>query len=119
MTFDTALKPINKTAALVIGKGTHFNPKIKFNCHDERDTCPNVWEKLPTKNGLNLTGLKTGWLTVVGLSEEKKNRWVCRCVCGRYVFRYAKALRNSKNKNDKCITCNKIEWLSNKNRCNK
>jgi len=112
---DTHLFPINKTAAFVVSSGSHFEPKIKPHCHDERDTCPELRLQWGTQETFNLTGLKCGWLTVVGLSEEKKDRWVCRCVCGKYVFRTAKSLRKTKSIVDKCIYCNKLDYLRQKN----
>lgn len=105
---DTHLLPINKTAALVVANGTHFEPKIKPNPHDERDVCPQI---RAVTCSFDLTGLKCGWLTVIGLSEEKKDRWVCRCVCGKYVFRTAKSLRRVKDIIDKCMHCNKLDYL--------
>jgi hypothetical protein len=105
---DTHLLPINKTAALVVSNGTHFVPTIKPNPHDERETCPQI---RAVTCSFDITGLKSGWLTVVGLSAEKKDRWVCRCVCGRYVFRTAKSLRRVKAVIDKCIHCNKLDHL--------
>ena len=108
---DTHLLPINKTAALVVSNGIHFEPKIKPNPHDERETCPELRLRWTTQKTFNLTGLKCGWLTVIGLSAEKKDRWVCRCVCGKYVFRTAKSLRREKVIVDKCIHCNKLDYL--------
>jgi hypothetical protein len=110
---DTHLLPINKTAALVVSKGTHFEPKIKPHCHDERDILPLTIHNR-TIGGLDLTGYKSGNLTVIGLSLEKKKRWICRCVCGKYVFRTAKSLRRNKNIVDKCISCNKLDYLTSK-----
>jgi hypothetical protein len=108
---DTHLRPINKTAALVVSTGNHFEPKIKPHCHDERENCPKLRLKWATQETFNLTGLKCGWLTVVGLSAEKNDKWVCRCVCGKHVFRTARSLRRVKNVTDKCIHCNKLDYL--------
>lgn len=112
--FDTHLLPINKTAAFVVSGGVHFDAKIKPNPHDERDTMPYLRRKWDTQKIFNLTGLKVGWLTVIGLSEEKDNRWVCRCVCGKYVFRKAKSLQRIKSVDDKCLHCAKLDYLSKK-----
>ncbi len=97
----------------MVSTGIHFEPKIKPHCHDEREILPlTIFNRTP--NGLNLEGYKSGWLTVIGLSAEKKHRWVCRCVCGKYVFRTAKALRRNKDISDKCIHCNKLDYLKQK-----
>jgi len=108
---DATRIPINKEAAIVISKGTHFSPKIKPHCHDERDIIP-VVRKVTGK--VDLTGMKVGWLTVIGLSEEKNKRWVCRCVCGKYVFRHAKSLQRNKEIEDKCINCCKLDYIKEK-----
>lgn len=108
---DTHLLPIDKTAALVVSNGTHFDAKIKPHKHDEREALPHLRLKWATQDSFNITGLKVGWLTVVGLSEEKNNRWVCRCVCGKYVFRSAKSLRRAKSVDDKCLHCAKLDYL--------
>jgi hypothetical protein len=112
---DTHLLPINRTAAIVVSPGTHFTPKMKPNHHDDRDICPYLRSEWPTKDQFNLTGLKKDWLTVLGLPEEKNDVWVCRCVCGKYVFRTARSLRRKTTQIDKCTTCKKldyIQWLS-------
>ena len=111
---NPTLKPINKIAAIVVQPGTHFTPKINFDCHDEREIQPPIQSKrLMRRSGVGyLIGHKKDWLTVIGLSSEKRNRWVCRCVCGRYVFRTAKTLKRKTNQLDKCIVCKKLEYLS-------
>jgi hypothetical protein len=51
-----------------------------------------------TRGGIDLTGLRVGRLHVIGLLQRDNNRqpgvWVCRCTCGDYCGRKAKALRN-------------------------
>jgi len=111
---DAHLLPINKIAARVVSGGTHFEPTIRPSCHDEREVCPEIRLRWPTQNTFDITGLKSGWLTVIGLSAEKTDRWVCRCVCGRYVFRTAKSLRRIKSAVDKCIHCDKLDYLKQK-----
>jgi len=58
----------------------------------------------------DLTGLRCGQLTVIGLSVERasggsggKCRWVCRCVCGYYVTRNQAV--------DRCDRCRHTEGL--------
>ena len=102
------LLPINKTAAIVVSSGTHYEPKIKPSTQDERETYPRI---RAVTCSFDMTGLKSGWLTVVGLSDEKQGRWVCRCVCGKYLFRTAKSLRRVKVVDDKCIHCRKLDHL--------
>lgn len=97
-----ASAPLNKDAAVARdGKGTHWTPEMKLSRGKVRHFAP-----IPTKPlkmmymATNLTGLRVGKLTVVGLAdfpERNKKRpaaWVVRCVCGYYETRTAKALRN-------------------------
>jgi hypothetical protein len=109
--FEIHLKPIDKLAAIVVSRGFHFEAKIKKDCHDERDILPACRLHWASKEIFDLTGLKVGWLTVIGLSEEKKDRWVCRCVCGKYLFRTAKSLKKDKTVIDKCLHCLKLDYI--------
>lgn len=67
----------------------------------------------------DLTGTITGHLRVVGLwrsqcghrGSANRNRWVCRCVCGYYVIRTRKALRNPINQRDACDRCLHVRHL--------
>ncbi len=88
-------KPVNKTAALVVGssKERHLNHKSP-NAY-ESETPYKTMDRLPfhsRKTLKDLTGIKTGRLTVLGYSSEYKRRWVVRCDCGRYCLRKNKPL---------------------------
>jgi len=59
---------------------------------------PILKNELHNPDFTDLTGVMAGSLTVVGLSVERAARnkgalWVCRCSCGYYVYRTAKALK--------------------------
>ena len=91
------LMPSDKTAAVVGGKGVHyeFQPADATKVHSQ--------VPLPTRiangrdrgrpNFVDLTGAQIGRLKVVGISAEIKEndqnkiRWVVRCVCGTYEMR--------------------------------
>ncbi|SMB82342.1 hypothetical protein SAMN05660772_02066 [Pasteurella testudinis DSM 23072] len=106
------LVPINKTAALVVSKGVHF--EVENSNHDEFKKSPYpTWKKRPSSLFHNsdfedLTGRKQGKLTVIGLLKGVYNKWVCRCICGNYTLRRAKAIRNINNKFDCCGECRKL-----------
>lgn len=114
------LRPINKTAALVVGNG------VSFHIDDNRENT--VCERVPlplraiTKEMLespgftDLTGLKKGRITVMGLHLNRGNRgaaWSVRCVCGIYETRVSRSLK-SDFPYDGCIECKEIVYLKRK-----
>ena len=101
--------PINKTAALVTGKGTHFDPVIKPSCYATTDIRPRL-RPVP-KNTLDLTGVRFGRFVVVGLPADLNDRWVVKCDCGNYEHRRAKAIRNLANNVDRCNVCRKTHYI--------
>ncbi len=64
-----------------------------------------------------LDGTKFGWLTVIGRTKAKRRKlslYLCRCNCGRYTERKAKAIRNPKNNKDACGLCLETKRLQRK-----
>lgn len=102
--------PVNRTAGIVTSTGTHFEPKMKPHTIKQTDIRPPVW-KGKHKSGFDLTGTRFGRFVVIGLSAEKKRRWVCRCACSNYEFRTAKAILNPLNSEDSCHVCRKIKHI--------
>src|SRR5688572_33509491 len=49
-----------------------------------------------------MLGTRFGYLTVKGFSADRPKSWVCRCLCGRYTLRKAKAIKNPANNRDCC-----------------
>ena len=69
-----------------------------------------------TGGGVDLTGRTVGSLTVVGIAggvrrKDSMRSWVCRCVCGRYQTRHARAINNPRNANDCCDHCRHVQYL--------
>lgn len=102
------MKPINRTAALVVSKGTHFHPNKKVQTADQKT--PIRTRKVPL-NIENLTGRRRGRFTVLGLAEGMKGRWVVRCDCGTYSLRRSKAINNPENDQDRCEECRHLAFL--------
>jgi hypothetical protein len=112
-------KPLNKTAALVTGKGVHWEPRKKI--VNEWDVSSDV--PLPTRDFpktsdpvSNLTGLRVGRLEVKGLSANHTQSktgaaWVVRCTCGQYEIRRTKFLKTGDPERAMCIRCNYIAEL--------
>ena len=112
--------PFDKTAAMVTGKGEHYEPAMKPTSRAHSDVpLPMVpaHKLFGTQVGIakELTGTVFGRMTVKGLSKfknpKKKAMWVCRCACGNYEQRTAKAIRNPGNSDDCCERCRKIKYL--------
>lgn len=103
--------PVDKTAAMVTQKGTSFVPKIKPHSITVTDIRPQIWNGTHL-DGFDLTGKRFGRFTVIGLSAEKRSRWVCRCDCGNYEMRRAKSVQNPANDFDRCIICRKTLYIT-------
>lgn len=107
--FDrTARVPVDKTAALVASKGTRVEFQGKFT-RPLLEKCPRVWSNVKQRCVTDdLTGRRFGRMTVIGLSKERPKLWACRCSCGLFEFRKAKAIKNPTNTWDCCEKCRKI-----------
>lgn len=106
--------PIDKTAALVTGKGWKGVDSIKRFGVQRWETCPPLKSRYDVKDIISrinnslpvsdrkqdLTGKVFGRLTVMGIHEYKwseKVAWIVRCSCGIFEPRKWKALLNPKH----------------------
>jgi hypothetical protein len=113
------LMPANKTAALTASKGEHFEWAAS---HCTLHSSAPIPHRTPNREELikpsfkNLTGMKFGRLSVLGIAAEipskaKGQRWVVRCVCGAHEIRKAKAIkaaasgRNGEDNSQMCAWC--------------
>ena len=109
-----ARKPINKTAAMVFAKGVSFESSLKDLVNDQsnpfllKDT--RSYKKI-SPSFVDLTGVKFGRFTVLGMADGMKKRWVVRCSCGWYSTRCKKAITNEKNCHDMCEQCRYLIYL--------
>lgn len=94
--------PINRTAALVTGRGDNFafRPDVSTTDSD----LPLATKERPENVERDLSGVKFGRLTVIGYSATKKKRWVCRCVCGTYTLRRTETILAAPRDNS-CDQC--------------
>jgi hypothetical protein len=110
-----AKAPVDKMTAIVTyAKGVNFEPNKKvLNRDNEFPIKIRKIGKKPSKNKdfKNLTGIKFGLFTVIGIAEEYKGAWVVRCNCGRYSTRTKKAILNEKNNQDRCEHCRHLVFL--------
>lgn len=106
-----ALSPVNKTAALVVSKGEHYEMSSKIKLKEYVGPPRMVAkEDYPKSSGfIDLTGREKGRLKVIGLMAEENGRWVVRCVCGTYTTRSARSIKSiERNPNaayDACAEC--------------
>ena len=106
-------QPVNGNAARVTQSGEHFEPRKNIKTL-HKTAPPEIERDLPslTPTGFkNLTGMRRGRLTVIGLLKGSLKRWVCRCDCGRYTARRAKAIKNKNNTQDRCDECRHLAFL--------
>lgn len=101
--FDTVapLIPFDKTAGHVAARGERFewapSPGNSHSADPITYRAPNREERIMPQF-IDLTGKRTGRLTVLGVAAEipsngNGQRWVVRCVCGAYETRKAKSIK--------------------------
>ncbi len=107
-------RPINKTAALVTGKGVHWEPRKELIKPWDawRDT-PLPIAPMPKLSPFQV-GFKVCRLTVIGYGGKtnKSGRWVVRCTCGMYGHQRAKFLMswNAKSR-AMCPRCDHLSQM--------
>lgn len=105
---------IDKKSALVaFGKGVNYEPNKKVQTNDSDLPLaikPITKVMLIDPNFINLTNVKFGRFTVIGLSLDFSG-WVVKCVCGKFTTRSKKAILNPKNTQDRCEHCRHIAHL--------
>ena len=108
-------EPVNKVAALVTSKGIHWDAGMPGKDRFHSDICPALKDLETIKNTSptfeDLTGTRTGYFTVVGISADHKKdkkrgaKWVVRCDCGKYEIRYKRTIKNPESFGDRCFAC--------------
>lgn len=102
-------KPVDRTAGMVsrgYDEGWDYTYEQNSSSHIESDTfLPFIAE------GCNHTGVKRGSLTVLGWYAERPSRLVAKCDCGKYVVRKVKSINNSRNSQDSCNECRRLDYL--------
>lgn len=102
------MRPVNRLAAEVTGKGVHYEPQKKI--------AQQHWEiqppTIPTpRNIRDLSGIRFGRFTVLGLYSGGGGLWVVRCVCGDFETRRSRAINNPRNTRDRCDKCSHLRHL--------
>ena len=111
--------PVDRTAARVTSQGPKW---VESSAKNDRYFSPVPHPTRPLAwNQQNLAGRTIGTLTVIGLAAWKaanakatasqRTRWVCRCLCGWYVIRSTKAIKNPNNAEDACDRCRHLAQL--------
>lgn len=116
-----ACAPLNKTSALVTGRGTGWEPAKRV-ISDTDAWQENPLPLFPLDNpqakaiAHDLVGRRLGWLTVVGYggrrstSKSAKAVWVVRCDCGMYGHRKYRSLQKETGC-DMCPNCDYLQEL--------
>lgn len=111
--------PVDKQTALSTSKGFVYEPDKTVTVR-EWDAPPKL--KFPREKALDLTGVRFGRLTAIGMDATKTMTkhtyptWVCRCDCGRYTSRRAKSIKNPNNNEDRCAQCLHVKHLQRRGR---
>lgn len=102
MNFDkiATSAPVNRTAAMQTASGDAWVPTINIlDWYPDQPKLANI-DRAARLNPefKDFTGMKFGFLTVLGLMDKKSDNtpasWVCRCVCGSFCTRRAKSIKN-------------------------
>lgn len=109
--------PIDRLARRQMLPGTNWEPRLKNGGEPVFDTPP-PFASITVRPGetptQDLAGRRAGMLTVVGYfgrGPGGKQKWVCRCVCARYVIRIAATLKRGTDGSDKCRVCRHLDYL--------
>lgn len=118
---DMNRQPVNRVAAQVTGKGTHWEPEKKRMMGDSETPLPVLSrDQMDGNQRSNLDamlGKKFGRLTVMGVAADQGGkstrgmRYVVRCDCGTYTYRRSKSITNEKNGIDCCDNCRHLIHL--------
>lgn len=113
-----ARTPIDKTAAMVVGRGFHYEPakRVMNNDSDMPIATREIRKVERNAQGFkDLTNTRYGRFVVLGPSRDHSAAWVVRCTCGRYSTRTAKAIKNPANAQDRCEHCRHLAFLKREN----
>lgn len=123
--------PIDRVAWRVVGKGEHYErpDRLRMMCFDK---APPMRDRGVGPRGVmtqDLSGMRTGHLTVVGYwgrTEKKYTRsgvrgggyhyWVCMCLCGLFTVMTGKALRRIRRPDEGPLMCAACQSDANKRR---
>lgn len=111
-----ARRPVDGNAVAVLRGGYTFIPGKSIVSDDSAVPLPT---KPVPRDAPDLTGVRYGRMTVLGMSEKggkKGARWVVRCLCGTYSLRTTRAVKSPLNRGDMCAECNYVEQLKKKRR---
>lgn len=111
-----ARRPVDGNAAGVLRGGYTFVPGKSLVSADSAVPLPT---KSVPRGTPDLTGVRYGRMTVIGMSERggrKGAKWVVRCLCGTYSLRKTYSVKNPLNHDDMCAECNYVEQLKKKRR---
>ena len=103
--------PVNKMASISI-QAQSIDNKFEIKNLDKKIGVM-FWKErrpmIPPPKRYDLTGVKFGRMSVVGYLG--RGSWQCRCSCGNFTSRRAKAIRNKNNNVDACVECREVAYI--------
>lgn len=122
--YDLGAVPVDANAREVLKPGDHYDPALRPDSQLEWDTPPPAVSRARGRHEIppeDLTGMRIGSLTVVsywgkrgtGGRGSNAQKWVCRCICGRYALRNGKAIKNKVQSKDGdcCRVCSHLHSI--------
>ncbi len=103
-------RPANRTAAVVLQKGQHFEHRPDDNIFDA--PLPVLGYTGPTE--FCLIGERFFRFKVVGYlgkNSRKCGKWLLRCDCGKYTVRSGKIIKTLDEEHGKCGHCQELEYI--------
>lgn len=118
-----ASRPADRNAAAVTAESrdnfTSIKQILRRHSDQRLKTRPPNQAERGSSSFEDLSGRLFGRFRVVGIfdgegaprGKQATMMWVCRCACGRYQTRTARAVRNPKNTGDCCDECQQLRYL--------
>lgn len=110
--FETDLSPVDKTAAIVVGKGVHYDPNMVHQF--EHYINPPATLQFTGPKDQDMAGRKYGFMSVVGYLGKRGRGalWLVKCKCGMYEVRRSKSIKKASPR-DKCQACHHLDHIKN------
>jgi hypothetical protein len=106
--------PINRQTAMIMAGGEKPmlpNKNEHFRSHGRPEVFNQIPKFIKQAGWRDLTNIKFGRFTIIGLKKDNVSRWVARCSCGVFELKKAKAIKSKLNDLDMCNVCRKFEYL--------
>ncbi len=101
-------RPANRTAAIVLRKGQHFEEPEYTNLFD----APLPLKRYPgDKDMSGMRFFRFKIVGYVGYNSRGGSKWLMLCDCGKYTVRSRRAIKRMTEHNGKCSRCSYLEYI--------